>query len=85
LKKRHILGEREHMHISRGSNGHMGSMSYISSALHQSDIPCSKGEILFIGRPKAFRQREKPQGEFRKGDHPQGENDPFPLMSKGER
>jgi hypothetical protein len=85
LKKRPILGEREQRHSSRGSDGHRGSMSYISSTLHQSDIPCSKGEILFRGRSKAFRQGEQPQGEFRQGEKPQGENDPFPLMSKGER
>jgi hypothetical protein len=85
LKKRHILGEREQIHSSRGSDGHKGSMSYIYSSLHQSDIPCSKGEILFRGRSKEFRQGEHPQGEFGQGDHPQGENDSFPLMLKGER
>jgi hypothetical protein len=46
----------------------------VSSALHQSDIPCSKGERLFRGISKAFRQ----------GEQPQGENAPLPLMSKGE-
>jgi hypothetical protein len=46
----------------------------VSSTLHQSDIPCSKGERLFRGRSKALRQ----------GEQPQEENDPFPLMSKGE-
>jgi hypothetical protein len=45
------------------------------SVLHQSDIPCSKGERLFRGRSK----------EFRYGEQPQEENGPFPLMSKGER
>jgi hypothetical protein len=56
-----------------------------SSTLQQSDIPCSKGEILFRGISKASRQGEQPQGEFMQGDHPQGENYHFPLMSKGER
>jgi hypothetical protein len=57
----------------------------VSSALHQSDIPCSKGERLFIGSSKTFRQGEKPQGEFTQGEQPQEENGPLPLMSKGER
>jgi hypothetical protein len=57
----------------------------MSSALHQSDIPCSKGERLFREISKASRQGEQPQGEFRQGEQPQGENYPFPLMSKGER
>jgi hypothetical protein len=85
LKKRPILGERAQRHSSRGSNGHRGSMSYISSALHQSDIPCSKGERLFKGKSKAFRWGQQLQGEFKQGEQPQGENDPFPLISKGER
>jgi hypothetical protein len=82
-EKSPILEERAQRHNSRGSNGHRGSMSDVSSTLHQSDIPCSKGERLFRGRSKAFRQGE--QGEFKQGEQPQGENDPFPLMSKGER
>jgi hypothetical protein len=40
----------------------------VSSALHQSDIPFSKGEILFRGRSNAFRQGEQPQGEFKQGE-----------------
>jgi hypothetical protein len=60
-------------------------MSEIYSTLHQSDIPYSKGERLFRGRSKEFRQGEQPQGDFRQGEQPQGENYPFPLMSKGER
>jgi hypothetical protein len=60
-------------------------MSDVSSALHQSDILCSKGERLFRGISKSFRQGEQPQGEFKQGEKPQKENDPFPLMSKGER
>jgi hypothetical protein len=84
-EKSPILEERAQRHSSRGSNGHRGSMSDVSSTLHQSDIPCSKGERLFRGISKAFRQGEQPQGEFKQGEQPQGENDPFPLMSKGER
>jgi hypothetical protein len=56
----------------------------VCSALHQSDIPCSKGERLFRGISKAFRQGEQPQGEFKQGEQPQDENGPLPLMSKGE-
>jgi hypothetical protein len=52
LKKRPIFEERAQKHNSRGSNGHRGSTFDVSSALHQSDIPCSKGERLFIGSPK---------------------------------
>jgi hypothetical protein len=85
LKKISILGEREQRHSSRGSDGHKGSMRDIFSALNQSDIPCSKGEILFRGRSKALRQGEQPQGELRRGDKSQGDKYPFPLMSKGER
>ena len=40
------------------------------SVLHQSDIPCSKGERLFRGRSKAFKQGEHPEGEFKQGEHP---------------
>jgi hypothetical protein len=56
----------------------------VSSALHQSDIPCSKGERLFIGISKAFRQGEQPRGEFKQGEQTQDENGPFPLMPKRE-
>jgi hypothetical protein len=58
-----------------GSDGHRGRMRDISSTLHHSDIPFSKGEILFREISKASRQ----------GEQPQGEKYPFPLMSKGER
>jgi hypothetical protein len=85
LKKRPILGERAQRHGSRGSDGQKGGMSDMFSAVHQSDVPCSKGERLFKGRSKEFRQGEQPQGEFRQGEQTQGENDPLSLMSKGER
>jgi hypothetical protein len=62
----------------------MGSMFYVSSALHQSDIPCSKWERLSRGSSKAFRQGEQPQGEFKQADQSQDENGPLPLISKGE-
>jgi hypothetical protein len=57
-KRISILGERAQRHSSRGSDGHKGSMSDISSSLHQSDIPCSKWERLFRGISKASRQGE---------------------------
>jgi hypothetical protein len=69
-KKSPILGERAQRHSSRGSDGHRGSMSDISSALHQSDIPCSKGERLFRGRSKAFRQGENPKESSGRGSSP---------------
>jgi hypothetical protein len=53
------FGENEQRHSSMGSDGHRGSMSDISSTLHQSEIPCSKGEILFRGTSKAFRHGER--------------------------
>ena len=42
LEKSPIFEEREHMHNSRGGDGHRGSMFNVYLALHQSDIPCSK-------------------------------------------
>jgi hypothetical protein len=55
LEKSPIFEEIAHRHNSRRSDGHRGSMFDVYLALHQSDIPCSKGEILFRGRSKAFR------------------------------
>jgi hypothetical protein len=76
--------KKEHKSITQGSNGHRGSMFNVSSTLHHNDIPCSKGERLFRGSSKEFRQGEQPQGEFKQGEQPQDENAPLPLMSKGE-
>jgi hypothetical protein len=75
LEKSPIFEERAQTHNSRRSDGHRGSMFDVFSTLHQSGIPCSKGERLFRGRSKALRQGEKHQEE----------NGPLPLMSKGER
>jgi hypothetical protein len=55
LEKSPIFEERAQRHNSRRSDGHRGSMFDVYSALHQSDIPCSKGERLFRGISKAFR------------------------------
>ena len=84
IEKRPIFGERVQRHNSRGSDGHRGSMFDVFSALHQSDIPFSKGERLFRRRSKALGQGEQPQGKFKQGEQPQDENGPLPLMSKGE-
>jgi hypothetical protein len=73
-EKSPIFEEIEQTHNSKRRNGHRGSMFGVSLALHQSNIPCSKGEILFRGRSKELRQ----------GEQPQEENGPLPLMSKGE-
>jgi hypothetical protein len=62
-RKSPIFEEKEQNHNSKGSDGQRGSMSDVSSTLHQSDIPCSKGERLFRGISKAFRQGEQPQGD----------------------
>jgi hypothetical protein len=74
LEKIPIFEERTQRHNSKRSDGHRGSMFDVSSTLHKSDITCSKGERLFRGRSKEFRQ----------GEQPQEKNGPFPLMSKGE-
>jgi hypothetical protein len=55
LEKRPIFEERAQRHNSRENDGHRGSMFDVFSELHQSDIPCSKGERLFRGISKAFR------------------------------
>jgi hypothetical protein len=73
--ERYMLGERAQRHVSKGNDHHRGRMRDMSSTLHQSDIPYSKGERLFRGSSNASRQREQPQGE----------NYHFPLISKGER
>jgi hypothetical protein len=55
-KKRDLYLKKEHRGIIPG--GAMvtgGSMFDVFSTLHQSDIPCSKGERLFRGRSKTFR------------------------------
>jgi hypothetical protein len=82
--KRPIFQEKAQSHNSNGNDGHRGSMRDVFLALHHSDIACSKGKRLFRGISKEFKQGEQPQGEFKQGDHPQEENEPFPLMSKGE-
>jgi hypothetical protein len=58
-RKSPTFGENKERHSSMGSDGHRGSMSDISSTLHQSEIPCSKWERLFRGRSKAFRHGER--------------------------
>jgi hypothetical protein len=58
-------------------------MSYVSSALHQSDIPYSKGERLFRGRSKAFRAGgASPRRVQARGAAPRGEW-PFSIDVKG--
>jgi hypothetical protein len=49
LEKRPIFEERAQKLNSKGSDGHRGSMFDVFLALHQIDIPCSKGEILYRG------------------------------------
>jgi hypothetical protein len=53
-ENRPIFEERAQRHNFRGSDGHRGNMFNVFSALHHIDIPCSKGERLFIGRSKEF-------------------------------
>jgi hypothetical protein len=62
LEKRHVLEEREQKHNSRGSDDHKGSMFDVFSALHQIDIPCSKGERLYSGNKTGGGA---PRGEWR--------------------
>jgi hypothetical protein len=58
LEKSPIFEEREQRHNSKRIDGHRGSMFDVFSALHQSDIPCSKGEILFRGRSRGSIPKE---------------------------
>jgi hypothetical protein len=45
-----MLGEREKRHGSKGSDGHRGSMSDMTSVLHQSVSSNAKwGDFLIIG------------------------------------
>jgi hypothetical protein len=55
LEKSVIFEERAQRNNSRRSDGHRGSMFDVFSALHQTDIPCSKGERLFRVISKALR------------------------------
>jgi hypothetical protein len=65
LEKSPIFEERAQRHNSRRSDGHRGSMFDVFSALHQSDIPCSKGERLFRGRSKELQAGgAAPRGEW---------------------
>jgi hypothetical protein len=70
LEKSSILAERAQRHSSKGSDGHRGSMIHISSALHQSDIPCSKWEILFIGRSRHLGKGSNPKESSGRGRSP---------------
>jgi hypothetical protein len=51
-------------------------MSDVSSTLHQSEIPCSKGEILFkgiskaSGRDKTFSRGSNPKESASRGSSP---------------
>jgi hypothetical protein len=86
LKKEHrgmVPGGSDLSDAEDRGNGHRGSMTDIISVLHQSDIPCSKGERLFRGSSKEFRQGEQPQGEFKQGEQPQDEEWPFSIDVKG--
>jgi hypothetical protein len=74
-----ILEERAQRHNSRGSDGHRGSMSNVFSALHQIDIPCSKGERLFNDNKIGG---EAPRRVQSRGAAPRGEW-PFSIDVKG--
>jgi hypothetical protein len=69
-KNNPILGERAHRHGSRGSDGHMRSMRNISLALHQSDIHCSKWEILFRGISRHPSRGRNPKESSGRGSIP---------------
>jgi hypothetical protein len=57
-------------------------MSNVYSTLHQSDIPCSKGERLFRGRSKHSNREINPKESSSKGVAPRGEW-PFSIDVKG--
>jgi hypothetical protein len=45
-----MLGEREQRHVSRGSDGHRGSISNMTSMLHHIvSINAKGGDFLLIG------------------------------------
>jgi hypothetical protein len=92
-----MLGERAQRHDSRGSDGHKGSMSDMTSVLHQSDTLCQRGRYYSDeGREsnQRLRNTEKDQRHLDRGSIPKESSVrgsspkgryPFPLMSKGER
>jgi hypothetical protein len=77
LEKSSILEERAQRHNSRGAMVR-GSMSNVS-ALHQIDIPCSKGERLFSGNKIGGASPRRVQA---RGAAPRGEW-PFSIDVKG--
>jgi hypothetical protein len=70
LEKRPIFEEIAQRHNSRGSDGHRGSMFDVFSALHQSDIPCSKGERLFKEDQRHSDRGRSPKESSSKGSSP---------------
>jgi hypothetical protein len=92
-----MLGEREQRHDSRGSDGHKGSMSDMTSMFHQSDTLCQRGRYYSDeGREsnQRLRNTEKYQRNLDRGRNPKESSVrgripkgryPFPLMSKVER
>jgi hypothetical protein len=76
--------KKEHRSIISGGAMVKGGVFSMYLQHYISDIPFSKGERLFRGSSKTFRQGEQPQGEFKQGEKPQDENGPLPLMSKVE-
>jgi hypothetical protein len=52
------------------SDGQRGSMRDMSSALHQSDIPFSKGYILFRGRSRHLEKGSIPKETSGRGINP---------------
>jgi hypothetical protein len=62
--------KKEHKSIISGGAIVIGGVCSMYLQHYINDIPYSKGERLFRGISKAFRQGEHPQGEFKQGEHP---------------
>jgi hypothetical protein len=87
-----MLGEREHRHVSKGSDCHEGIISDMTSVLHQSDTLFQRGIYYsYEGRERnqRLKNKEKYQRNLEKGSNPKESSVrgisptrryPFPLM-----
>jgi hypothetical protein len=56
--------------VTRCKHGSKGSMRDMFSTLHQSDIPCSKWEILFRGTSRHLGRGSNPKESLDRGSIP---------------
>jgi hypothetical protein len=69
-EKKPIFEERAQRHNSRGSDGHWRNMFDVFSALHQSDIPCSKWERFSEEDQRNSDRGSSPKESSSKGSSP---------------